>query len=74
MGRLSADHQAVLRMRYWDGLSFVEIGDRMSRSPDAVRKLWFRAVQRLQEEMGGTADELHGGPPLNLDHALGTLA
>jgi hypothetical protein len=39
-----------------------------------VRKLWFRAVQRLQEEMGGTADELHGGPPLNLDHALGTLA
>lgn len=51
LGRLSTDHQAVLRFRYWEGLSFVEIGGRMSRSPDAVRKLWYRAVQRLQEEM-----------------------
>jgi RNA polymerase sigma-70 factor (ECF subfamily) len=51
MGRLSADHQSVLRFRYWEGLSFVEIGDRMGRSPDAVRKLWYRAVERLQEEV-----------------------
>lgn len=51
MARLSSDHQAVLRLRYWEGLSFVEIGERMSRSPDAVRKLWYRAVERLQEEM-----------------------
>lgn len=51
MGRLSSDHQTVLRLRYWEGLSFVEIGGRMGRSPDAVRKLWYRAVERLQEEM-----------------------
>lgn len=55
VGRLSSDHQAVLRLRYWEGLSFVEIGERMSRSPDAVRKLWYRAVQRLQEEMKAAA-------------------
>jgi len=51
VSRLSLDHQTVLRLRYWEGLSFVEIGGRMSRSPDAVRKLWYRAVERLQEEM-----------------------
>lgn len=55
MGQLSTDHQTVLRLRYWEGLSFVEIGDRMSRSPDAVRKLWYRAVERLQEEMKGAS-------------------
>lgn len=53
--RLSADHQTVLRLRYWEGLSFVEIGDRMGRTPDAVRKLWYRAVERLQQEMKAAA-------------------
>lgn len=49
--RLSEDHRTVLHLRYWEGLSFVEIGARLKRSPDAVRKLWYRAVERLQEEM-----------------------
>jgi len=51
MTRLSDDHREVLRLRYWQGLSFPEIGERLGRSPDAVRKLWYRAVERLQEEM-----------------------
>lgn len=51
MTRLSNDHRSVLRLRYWDGLTFPEIGARLGRSPDAVRKLWYRAVERLQEEM-----------------------
>jgi DNA-directed RNA polymerase specialized sigma24 family protein len=32
-------------------LSFPEIGARLGRSPDAVRKLWYRAFERLQAEM-----------------------
>jgi len=51
LGRLSPDHQVVLRLRYWEGLSFVEIGARIDRSPEAVRKLWYRAVARLQQQM-----------------------
>jgi len=51
MTRLSNDHRSVIRLRYWEGLTFPEIGQRLSRSPDAVRKLWYRAVERLQEEM-----------------------
>ena len=31
--------------------SFQEIGPRMQRSPNAARKLWLRAVERLQREL-----------------------
>lgn len=48
---LSDDAQLVVRMRYWEGLSFVEIGRRMGRTDNAVRKTWFRAVARLQDEL-----------------------
>lgn len=58
MARLSGDHQAVLRLRYWEGLSFPEIGERLGRSPDAVRKLWYRAVERLQEAMNGESSHV----------------
>jgi RNA polymerase sigma-70 factor (ECF subfamily) len=51
LGRLSADHQTVLRLRYWDDLSFPQIGERLSRSEDAVRKLWLRALRQLQAEL-----------------------
>jgi RNA polymerase sigma-70 factor, ECF subfamily len=59
--RLSDDHRTVLRLRYWEGLSFPEIGGRLGRSPDAVRKLWYRAVERLQEEMNHEASHASQG-------------
>jgi RNA polymerase sigma-70 factor (ECF subfamily) len=58
MARLSGDHHAVLRLRYWEGLSFPEIGQRLGRSTDAVRKLWYRAVERLQEEMNSESSHV----------------
>ncbi|MCE9631730.1 MAG: sigma-70 family RNA polymerase sigma factor [Planctomycetia bacterium] len=51
MARLPPDYRDVLHLRYWDGLSFVQIAERIGRSADAVRKLWYRAIGRLQEEM-----------------------
>ncbi len=51
MARLSADHRRVLELRYWSGMSFVDMAPLLGRSPDAVRKLWYRAVERLQEEL-----------------------
>ena len=35
----------------WERLSFQEIGQQMDRSADAVRKVWSRAVERLQIEL-----------------------
>jgi RNA polymerase sigma-70 factor (ECF subfamily) len=48
--RLSEDYRQVILLRYRQELSFEEIGERMNRSPAAVRKLWARAMVRLREE------------------------
>jgi RNA polymerase sigma-70 factor (ECF subfamily) len=50
LGRLPADYRLVLRLRHEEGRPFEEIGKMMGRSADAARKLWARAVERLQQE------------------------
>jgi RNA polymerase sigma-70 factor, ECF subfamily len=46
--RLPPDEQAVICLRQFDSLSFQEIGRRLGRSPEATRKLFSRAIARLQ--------------------------
>ncbi|MGI9177899.1 MAG: sigma-70 family RNA polymerase sigma factor [Pirellulales bacterium] len=58
IAHLPPDYRDVLHLRYWEGLAFVEIAVRLGRSPDAVRKLWYRAIGRLQEEMARAASGL----------------
>jgi RNA polymerase sigma-70 factor (ECF subfamily) len=50
--RLSVDYRQVIVLRNLELKSFVEIGRMVGRSPDAIRKLWGRAVQALVAEMG----------------------
>jgi RNA polymerase sigma-70 factor (ECF subfamily) len=50
MERLGEDHRRVIELRSRERLSFIEIGERMERSADAARKLWLRAVERLERE------------------------
>ena len=49
MSLLSEPFQTVLRLRNWEQLSFKQIGEKMDRSEEAARKLWTRAILRLQE-------------------------
>src|SRR5262245_46125324 len=49
--RLPEDYRQVLRLRHEEERSFQEIADVMGRSPNAVHKLWARAVERLQQEL-----------------------
>lgn len=51
MACLSADQRQVLVLRNLEGLAFNEVAERMSRSPGAVRMLWFRAVHRLRDQL-----------------------
>jgi len=44
---LPDDYQKVIRFRNWELMSFVEIGNTMNRSEDAVRMLWGRAMEEL---------------------------
>ncbi len=53
LDRLPDDYRQVLIWRQQEELTFDEIGRRMNRSADAVRKLWARAVERLQHEWEG---------------------
>jgi RNA polymerase sigma-70 factor (ECF subfamily) len=51
MERLPDDQRQILTLRYLEGRSFEDIGQIMGRTPNAARKLWGRAVERLQDEM-----------------------
>jgi RNA polymerase sigma-70 factor (ECF subfamily) len=53
LDRLPADYRQVLLLRYQEEQSFEEIGRTMGRSANAVRKLWLRAIKRLQDESEG---------------------
>ncbi len=50
--RLSADHRQMIVLRNLELKSFVEIGRTLNRKPDAVRKLWVRALEALDRELG----------------------
>lgn len=51
LAALSDEHQQVIQWRHQEGLSFPEIGERMNRSPDAARMLWYRAYERLAAKL-----------------------
>jgi RNA polymerase sigma-70 factor (ECF subfamily) len=47
--QLPEDYRDAILWRTRDGLPFEEIGRRLSRSERAARKLWVRAIERLQD-------------------------
>ncbi len=51
MERLPDDYRQIIQWRNREGRSFEEVAKLMERSENAVRKLWFRAIERLQKEM-----------------------
>ena len=51
MAQLPDNYQKVIQLRNWDQHSFSEIGFQMSHSEEAARKLWTRAILKLQEFM-----------------------
>jgi RNA polymerase sigma-70 factor, ECF subfamily len=48
LSRLSADYREVLVLRELEGLSLAQAAASMGRSPDAVQKLWARALVQLR--------------------------
>jgi RNA polymerase sigma-70 factor (ECF subfamily) len=59
LGRIPEDYRRVVVWHQYDQLTFEEIGVRLGRSAEAVRKLWSRALVRLTEELGPAHDP-HG--------------
>jgi RNA polymerase sigma-70 factor (subfamily 1) len=48
---LPPSYRRVFQLRYDERQSFAEIGLALHRSPEAVRKLWGRALQRLRHQL-----------------------
>jgi RNA polymerase sigma-70 factor (ECF subfamily) len=51
LSRLSHEMRQVIEMRNRDHMSFREIGAQIGRSADASRKLWARAIERMQNAL-----------------------
>ena len=49
--RLPEDYRLIIALHHREQRSFEEIADQMQRSLAAVRKLWQRAIERLQKEL-----------------------
>lgn len=58
---LPPDYRDVIELRYWDRLTFHEIGERMDRSAEAARKLWARAFERLERQLEHLVHEFSSG-------------
>jgi RNA polymerase sigma-70 factor (subfamily 1) len=43
--------QQVIKMRNWEELSFEEIGRAIDKSAEAARKIWSRAIMKLESEL-----------------------
>ncbi len=53
LDRLPEEHRRVVVLRFEEERSFEEIGRLTGRSPDAVRKIWARAMGRLRQDCEG---------------------
>ncbi len=54
--RLPDEYRQVIIFRNQQHLSFEEISCKMGKSADAARKIWARAVEKLQDQLGKTDD------------------
>ena len=53
LANLPEDYRTVLRLVHEEGLRLADAGERMGRSPEAVRKLYGRALSVLSESVFG---------------------
>lgn len=47
--QLPEDYRLVVRLRHFEGLSVERVAEHLGRSPAAVRKLWYRSIEKLAD-------------------------
>lgn len=48
---LSDDKQSILKMRFWEDLKFSEISERIAKSEDAVKKMFYRTIEEIKKKL-----------------------
>jgi RNA polymerase sigma-70 factor, ECF subfamily len=56
MASLPEHYREIVELHQFDKLPFKEIGSQLHKSPEAVRKLWSRALSQLQHELESELD------------------
>jgi RNA polymerase sigma factor (sigma-70 family) len=51
LASLSSDKQSIIKMRFWDGLKFNELADKKNKSPDAIKKMFYRSIEELRNKL-----------------------
>ena len=49
--RLNEDERTSIELHTFEQFTFKEVGEKLGRSPEAARKLWARAIQKLTQEL-----------------------
>lgn len=55
LGRLDEDRQRLIELRYFDGLSFAEVGQVLGIGEDAAKMRTHRVLKLMREQMGAKA-------------------
>lgn len=48
---LSEEKQKIIKMRFWEDLKFSEIAENLSKSEDAVKKMFYRTIEELKSKL-----------------------
>ncbi|MFO7447535.1 MAG: RNA polymerase sigma factor [Ignavibacteriaceae bacterium] len=51
LGTLSEEKQKILKMRFWEDLKFAEIAEKVGKTEDAVKKMFYRTIEELKNKI-----------------------
>ncbi len=51
MNNLSEKKRNIIQMRFWEGLKFSEIADKLEKNEDSVKKMLYRTLKEIKEKL-----------------------
>ena len=51
LSKLSDEKQEIVKLRFWGGLKFSEIAERMNKNEAAIKKMFYRTLTELKEKL-----------------------
>jgi RNA polymerase sigma factor (sigma-70 family) len=47
--KLSKEKQDIIKMRFWEELKFSEIAEKLGKSEDAIKKMFYRTIEEIKK-------------------------
>lgn len=49
--KMSEEKQKIIKMRFWEDLKFSEIAEKLNKTEDAVKKMFYRTIEELKAKL-----------------------